>query len=357
MVLALMAGVGGWSAVTGSLPFLRDKEHYCWGAWEQDSGPRVLGEDALSAGGSRSAEESPPTAGRPSGSCTLTVRATSEAGGEEISYADRVAVRYGAAPREAAERRAWLGEFLDARSVRLPGGLSGTVGRDRAVVVLPERCDAGGRPVAVTLRAHGRGASASGEAANPTVLGTDGQVAAMLLDVANAGMREADCAPGTPLALDGGLPGGAAEKDRSGLVPREACEIPGLRGGPGTSTWSWSRADDERLRICSVETDAARGEEPEFAGQFLVVDAPRLVALFDGMAGDKAPGPGWRGKGVVRGDHALVRAECGGRPTVFFQQLADGMRKAAEPDPRGVFAEGADAAARQAGCERIAPAP
>ncbi|MDJ1133765.1 hypothetical protein [Streptomyces iconiensis] len=357
LVLVLVAaGVGGWTAFTGSLPFLQDKEHYCWGAWEQDSGPRVLGGEAVEGGGSRGVKESPPTAGRPSGSCTLTVRAGSGSGGEKVSYSDRVTVRYGAVPDGGTERRAWLGEFLDARSVRLPDGLSGTVGQDRAVVVLPKRCEAGGRPAAVSLRVHGRSTSASGEMANPSLLGTGREVATMLLDAANAGMSKADCARENPLELASSFPGATEESDRSGPVPKEVCDIPGLRGGQDAGTWSWTRADDARLRICTVSTEGAQGEEPELAGQFLIVTEPRLMALFDGMTGDKAPGPGWRGKGVFHEDYAAVRADCDGTDAVFFQQLDKGMREAAEPDPERVFARGVDAAAQRAGCGRVAPA-
>ncbi|NGO69228.1 hypothetical protein [Streptomyces boncukensis] len=375
LALVLAAGgLTGWAAATGTPPFDGDsgQESYCWGAWTQDSGPRVLGGDA----DRRTVRQSAPTTDRPRGTCTVTQRASGSAGGgEQVAYTQRVALRYGTLPRGGAERRAWLGEFLSAQAERLPDGLPGAVGADRGMVVLPKRCDVDGRPVAVTLRAHSRGSSTGGDTANPPAIGTERQVAEMLLSAANRGMDQAGCAADDQLKLTSAFPRGGEDAKRTGAdrtspVPRGVCAIPGLRGGPDSGAWSETGADD-RLQVCTVTKRSAQGEEPELAGQFLAVTEPRLVALFDGMAGSTAPARGWRGKGTLGDGFAVVRASCadgeggegggkrGGAPggdAVFFQQLSEGMRKAADPSPERVFAGGVDAAAKRAGCARVTPA-
>ncbi|MCX3062189.1 hypothetical protein [Streptomyces beihaiensis] len=66
LVLALAGtGLGTWEAGTWPWP----KDRYCWGAWEESSGPGFLGDEALGGGGhgSRSGSETAPAPERPTG--------------------------------------------------------------------------------------------------------------------------------------------------------------------------------------------------------------------------------------------------------------------------------------------------
>ncbi|UQI49637.1 hypothetical protein M1P56_17745 [Streptomyces sp. HU2014] len=358
VALVLAAGAGCWAGGVG--PFA-EKDRYCWGAWEQDSGPGFLGKQAFSGGGTRTATSAAPSAGSPRGTCTVTVRTSSTASGETIRYEDVVSVGYGPVPGPAAERAAWLGEFLQGSAERLPGDLPGLADADRGMLVLPKECDVEGRPAAVTLRTRSTGVSASGTSHSiVATLGT-GDIAKMLLAAAGRGMREAGCAPAGALRLKTPFPtpeqdGHKARTAESSPFPQGVCEITGLRAGEGEA-YVWNQTGgDRRLQICSV-TAAPRGGEPRAAGQFVAVSGlPRLQALFDGMGGEAAPGPGRRGKGTIGARSALVRAGCGEGGIVFFQQLDAAMARAASPGPEQVFANGVRAAAARAGCAPVAPA-
>ncbi|MFC7303215.1 hypothetical protein ACFQVC_03160 [Streptomyces monticola] len=352
-VLALAAaGFGSWALTAGPL----STESYCWGAWEEGSGSPILGDAALKDDGSRKATETSPSADSPHGECTLTVKSASSQGSQKISYEDRVTVRYGTAPRDTADRRAWMGEFLYAGGERLPDGLPGLVDTDRGLLVLPKECDQDGQPTVVTLRAHGTSSSAGDSVANPTSLGVERDVANLLLHAANQGMEKAGCAPDQKLRLTEAFPATEANSPKArseerSPAPSGVCDIPGLRSGD-----NWIQTGrDERLEICSVTTEVPQ-QEPEFAGQFLAVTEPRIVDLFNSMAGNRTPGSGWKGKGVIEDSYAVVKAQCNGAATVFFQQLSEDMQKVSKPGPKQVFANRVNAATERAQCDRITPA-
>ncbi|MBZ6475044.1 hypothetical protein [Streptomyces griseocarneus] len=354
MALALAAGAGCWAGGIG--PF-KSKDRYCWGAWEQDSGPMFLGEKAFYDGGTRTAAETAPSSRDPRGTCTVTVHAESAGSRETIRYEDRVTVSYGVIPGPAAARTEWLGEFLQGESDRLPDDLPGMVGADRGVFVLPKECDVDGRPAAVTLRTRSTGVSASGTSHTivPTLDKRD--IAKMLLAAADHGMRKAGCAPARTPRLASPFPPEETEKartERKSPMRWGVCDIKGLHAGDGESlAWSQTGAD-KRLQICSAT--AVPGADAELAGQFIAVNGlPRLEALFDGMTDEGVPATGWRGKAVLGKSTALVRADCGDKKAVFFQYFSEKMSKAAGPGPERVFANGANAAAKRAGCAPVAP--
>jgi hypothetical protein len=99
LVLVLMgSGLGTWAADTWPWP----KDRYCWGAWEEDSGPEFLGDEAFGEGddGSRTSEETAPTRERPAGSCEVAIASAykDSQGGEKVTIDQRVSVECGSAP-------------------------------------------------------------------------------------------------------------------------------------------------------------------------------------------------------------------------------------------------------------------
>ncbi|MBE9499021.1 hypothetical protein IHE61_12845 [Streptomyces sp. GKU 257-1] len=342
--VAVLAGAGLGTWATGTWPFAR--QSYCWGAWEAREGdrvPRVL--DKTSQDEERSGEQSaPPRKGRRA-TCSVTLRDTGGSG-----YDERVEAEVATVPRGSKERRGWLRTYLDADSAPLPDGLPGLVGRTRAVFVLPEECDsADGLPTAVTVQ----GAGTSPLTAS---MGTEGQVADLLLSLAGTAARASGCAPDEP--FEAGSPLARAGAD-DGLTAQggELCRIPGLRfdldkddhydAGVG--------AVRDDLQTCSVLA-TADVRNPVRAALFAAVSRPRLAALFTGLADDRSPGEGWRGTGEVGEEHGLLTATCTGRPTVFFLQLDAYLAAHADPDPRRVFAAAANSVADRLGCPAVAPA-
>ncbi|MBT2386559.1 hypothetical protein J7E86_23870, partial [Streptomyces sp. ISL-11] len=114
-------------------------------------------------------------------------------------------------------------------------------------------------------------------------------------------------------------------------------------------------AADERL------TEAAGSAHDDFqtcvvsddgrpAARFAMIGRPRLVALFDGLTGDRPPAPGWRAHGRIDANGALVRADCAGRATVFAMRTGPGRTHTRLDDPRRSFPAFVDAVGRRIGC-------
>ncbi|MDF4250395.1 hypothetical protein [Streptomyces sp. WMMB303] len=341
--IAVLAGAGLGTRATETWPF--DRQSYCWGAWEVREGdrvPHVL--DELPEDEERSGEQSaPPRKGRRA-TCSVTLRDTSGSG-----YDERIEAEVATVPRGSKERRDWLRTYLDADSAPLPDGLPGLVGRARAVFVLPEKCDsADGLPTAVTVE----GARTSPLAAS---MGTEEEVADLLLSLAGTAAHASGCAPEEPFEAVSPLARADAD-DSLTAQGAELCRIPGLRfdldkddhydAGVG--------AVRDDLQTCSV-LDTADVRNPVRAALFAAVSRPRLTALFTGLAGDGPPGEGWRGTGEVGEEHGVLTATCAGRPTVFFLQLDAFLAAQADPDPRRVFAAAANSVADRLGCPAVAP--
>ncbi|MEV4329145.1 hypothetical protein AB0K02_01140 [Streptomyces sp. NPDC049597] len=115
--LGVIAGVavgavfatGIWLWATDSGPF---KDAYCWGAWQQNSGPHLLGDEAVDESGAerRGTESAPPAAGRPQGTCTVEVASDDDEDKELLYGGTRLGAEsddkgYGTAgPRRAVYR-------------------------------------------------------------------------------------------------------------------------------------------------------------------------------------------------------------------------------------------------------------
>ncbi|MFH8517317.1 hypothetical protein ACH4CE_19940 [Streptomyces gelaticus] len=329
----LVSGIGLWA--TDSWPF---RDSYCWGAWEQDSGAAFLGEDGLAKSGSeRSATESaPPSAGRRHASCTVTVTSTvpEDDSDEPLTFKEQVTVEYGPVPARAEDRRAWIARYFDGSGARLPDGLDGLVAGDRAMLVLPEGCDADGRPTAVTIRSGSTGDGHLGKVAVPFTIGTRSEVTRMLLDVANTGMRKAGCAPDEPLRTASPF---VTVPEDAGSARSPLCRIPGVTLDFGKRSGYREQVGvvDRRLQTCSVVW-RAQGLPDEPAAQYVMTAEPRLAALFEGL-------PEGAGNG-------LVRAECGGRRTVFYANLGSGLKGSGLPDDRTVFTRFTESVGKRIGC-------
>ncbi|MFI7240940.1 hypothetical protein [Streptomyces qinglanensis] len=344
--IAVLAGAGLGTWATGTWPF--DRQSYCWGAWEVREGdrvPRVLDENSAdSEDGERSGEQSaPPRKGRRA-TCSVALRDKS---GSE--YDERIEAEVATVPRGSKERRDWLRTYLDADSAPLPDGLPGLVGRTRAVFVLPEGCDsADGLPTAVTVE----GVRTS---PLPASMGSEEEVADLLLSLAGTAARASGCAPEEP--FEAVSPLAPADAD-DGLTAQggELCRIPGLRFALDADDHydSGVGAVRDDLQTCSV-LDTADVRNPVRAALFAAVSRPRLTALFTGLADGGSPGKGWRGTGEVGEEHGLLTATCAGRPTVFFLQLDAFLAAHADPDPRRVFAAAANSVADRLGCPAVAP--
>jgi len=321
VVGGLMAGVvfatGIGLYATDSWPF---RDSYCWGAWQENSGARFLGEDVLGESAGRSSEESaPPSAERPHATCTVAVRSTVDDSDsdEPLEFEDKVTVEYGPVPEKAAARHEWLGRYFHGSASPLPDGLDGLVAGDRAMLVLPEACDVDGRPSVVTIRSEGWGDGHLGRLAMPFSIGTYSAVVRMLLDVADTGMARAGCAPDEPLRTTSPLVTVAEDSDSAG---KPLCRIPGVEFdfGSGARYEQQVGAVTPRLQTCSVVW-RSRGEPDEPAAQYVMAGEPRMTALFGGLP-----------EGAAQG---LARATCDGRQTVFYghvQGAFAGDRAAAE---------------------------
>ncbi|MFG2651322.1 hypothetical protein [Streptomyces sp. NPDC048436] len=353
LALALVV-LGGATLVAWAMdagPFRQ--RSYCWGAWQEGSGPQVLGDDFA-----RTAEESGTPQRGEQASCVMafgvpgteemrhvdpTVRGDAP-GAQETAGGHRLVARVGPPPRSTGQpRRAWLAEALYGNAAPLPEGMPGVVGRDRGTLVLPEECDSGDVPMVVTVRSEG----------SVPELDSEREVADLLLSLANAAREKAGCAQGESSRIT--APVRTAQQEETYRGGRPSCRVPGMRieprrgtlGGYASTVW-------ERLQICSLEL-SDKNQDVIARGQFVMTSHPRLTALFAGMAGDRSPGAGWRGKGRVAGGNGLVIAECRGRPTVFSLHLDEELEQGAEPDSRRVFARSANSVAERLGCPAVGP--
>lgn len=329
----LIAGGGFWAKDSG---LFRDR--YCWDAWQQDSGPRFLGDDALGASGSERAAVESGTPGGADGktaTCTLTVSSSvpDDDSTEPIRFEDRVTLGYGPVPEAPGKRRAWIERYFSGTASPLPDDLDGLVAEDRAVLVLPEPCDVRGRPSAVTLWAESRGDGHLGRRQAPLTVGTLPDVARMLLGAAEAGMRKAGCAPDEQLRTTSPMTR-VAERPESAGTP--VCRIPGVTFdlGKGSRYEQQVGVVDDRLQTCSVVW-RQKGAPDEPAAQFVMAATPRTTAVFAGLP-----------EGV---GHGLLRATCAGRETVFYGHVGPGLSGTDEEDRR-VFTGFAESVGGRIGC-------
>ncbi|MCX4671084.1 hypothetical protein OG453_31060 [Streptomyces sp. NBC_01381] len=346
VVLALAAGLGTW-AFQGPLDI---KDRYCWGGWEEDSGPAILGDDGFTGedGHSRTSKGAAPTPDKPAGTCTLAVRSSHTFSDGDTGVQDTtVTVTYGRAPKGAADRLEWLVGYLGDGAMPLPDGLPGAVDADRGLIVLPKRCDTrDGRPVAVTLDARER--SEPDEALPRTVdLGGSRTVAELLVAAANQGMEKAGCAPAEPLRVTSPLL--TLPEKRETFYSDPACRIKGLDldlGDEAESDTDYQVGPVTRdMQSCSVRIGR---DDVQFLDALMVAQ-PRVDALIADVTGEKPPARGWRGKGVIGAGHQVVRAQCAGRPTTFLM-LGSPQREAT-----GHFAAFSNAVAQRLGCPAVAP--
>ncbi|MGW6274248.1 hypothetical protein [Streptomyces sp. NPDC055060] len=347
-VAVLAAGLGTW-AFQGPLA---TKDRYCWGAWEQDSGPGILGDEGFAGDDARSrtAKETPPTPRKPTGSCTLAVHSAHVYSNGDKSIQDTtVTVTYGAAPKAAEHRLTWLNDYLGNGAMPLPDGLPGAVDGARGLLVLPERCDTGdGRATAVTVDARERPGPDDTLTRTPD-LGGSRAVAELLVAAANTGMEKAGCAPAKPLRSPS--PVLTLPEKKETFYSDPACRIQGLDLDLGKEmerdvSYQVGAVTDD-LQSCSVRVGRADVEYLDA----LMVAHPRLDTLVKDLPGDEPPARGWRGRGVLESDHQLVRAQCAGRPTTFLM-LGAPERAAKE----GLFAAFANAVSQRLGCAAVAPA-
>ncbi|MFF9627388.1 hypothetical protein [Streptomyces fradiae] len=312
---ALVAVTAGLWA-TGTWPFRADT--YCWGAWQERDGEGLLGDRVLDKWGALrfSEESSPPTAAHPEGTCEVTVRDRDHSEREVMS----VAAAYGRPPADELDHRTWLAHYLHGSAAPLPDGLDGVVAPDRAVLVLPGACDVDGRPSVVTL---------NGEA------GGRDEMARLLIDLAGTAMREAGCAPRTPLSMTSPVTG-SPQKETLPSYSR-LCGIPGVTfiQNRGTSGDEYMGAYGTRLQICTLDT-ASRSTGAVTGAHYVMAGAPRLAALFDGLP-----------EGPERG---LVRKTCDGRPTVFYGDV-DSLSGTGVPDDETVFARYVRSVGKRIGCD------
>lgn len=357
LVVALLAGgVGTWA--TDTWPF-DGRDRYCWGAWQEDSGPGILGDDGFEGddGRSRTSTGTAPTPGNARGECRLSVASSHTYGdGDKNRQDTTVTVKYGPAPEPAADRVNWLGGYLGDRAMPLPGGLPGVADGSHGLLVLPERCDTrDGRPTAVTLDAKEALDPDDPLPDSPRVGGSQA-VAELLVAAANKGMEAVGCDGGKPLRVDGPVP--TLPERHESFSSGPVCRIPGLDVESDLDKDTALRlsyqvgAVNDDLQSCSAEIGRSlRLGEREDTHLFdaVMVREPRIAALLKGAAGTKAPAKGWRGTGTFASDYRLVQAGCAGRPTSF---LMLGTPPGATED---YFATFTNAVARRLGCAPVAP--
>lgn len=345
LVLALAGtGLGTWAADTWPWP----KDRYCWGAWEEDSGPDFLGDEAFGDDddGSRTGKETAPTRERPTGSCEVAIASDykSSYDGDKVSTDQQVTVEYGPVPKAAEARLATVQDsFLGGDMVPLPDGLPGTVNGRGGLLVLPKSCDAkDGRPTVVTMEASGTYTSGPSYTHNdPADLGGARQAAVLLVAAANRGMAAAGCAPDEPLRVSSPLYDLPGKPEAIFSSSDDVCGIRGLHLDT-EDIEDQTGAATRDLQTCSVRGDRDGVPYLELA----MVAQPRLAAVFDGITGERPAARGWRGTGAIGQKHAIVRADCAGRPATFLM--------GASTDP-GHLAAFANAAAARLGCAPIAP--
>ncbi|MFE0041669.1 hypothetical protein [Streptomyces albireticuli] len=335
-VAALVAAlVALWQ--TQSTPLAR--RTYCWGAWTEGSGPFRDG------GRERAAEESVPTRERPRGHCVLSWRGGRGAG----AYEQRIEVRLGTGPRDAEGRRDWVGGLFAGGDRALPGLLPGFTADGSGALVLPESCDVGGRPSVVTLTSSFTDAADRSSHAGFPDDSSPSRTGELLVRVANRATEATRCSSAPSLRLRPEPPlSSPPPAPATPNTPVGRCAIPGLgedaAGEHLTDTVGGGAGDD--LQSCAV----SGGDDGRPAARFTMVGRPRIVALFDGLTGASAPAPGWRGRGRIDAAGALVRAECGGRPTVFAMRVGPGRTHTRLDDPRHAFPAFVDAMAARIGC-------
>ncbi|WP_406448539.1 hypothetical protein OG782_07095 [Streptomyces sp. NBC_00876] len=328
----LVSGTVLWA--TDSWPF---RDQYCWGAWEQNSGAPFLGDEALGKSGSerRATESAPPSAQRPSGTCTLAV--TSEVEDDDsdqpLTFKERITLEYGPAPAGFTERRAWIARFFHGSASPLPQGFDGMVATDRGMLVLPVTCDVNGRPSTVTIRSESSGDGHLGKVAMPFAIGSVNEVGRMLVDAANTVMEKTGCGPG-PEHITQPVVTVAEDGEPAGTP---LCRIPGMTFdfGKGSRYEQQVGAVTEELQTCSVVWRTLRmPDEP--SAQYVMVRRPRLVALFDRLPEGSAEG--------------LLRTRCGGQPTVFYGHVDTGLKGRGRPDDRRVFDRFTQSVGKRIGC-------
>ncbi|MFI9046898.1 hypothetical protein [Streptomyces sp. NPDC053427] len=345
LVLVLAGtGLGTWAADTWPWP----KDRYCWGAWEEGSGPDFLGDEAFGDDddGSRTGKETAPTRESPTGSCEVAIASDykSSYDGDQVSTDQRVTVEYGPVPKTAKARLAMIQDgFLGGDMVPLPDGLPGTVNGRGGLLVLPKSCDTqDGRPTVVTMQASGTYSSGpSYTQHDPADLGGAREAAVLLVAAANHGMAAAGCAPDEPLKVSSPVYDLPGNKESIFGASDDVCGIRGLHLAT-EDIEDQTGAVTRDLQTCSVRGD--RDGMPYL--NLAMVAQPRLAAVFDGIAGERSAVRGWRGTGTIGEEHAIVRADCAGRPVTFL------MGASTDPDHLAAFA---NAAAARLGCAPIAP--
>ncbi|MFI5689544.1 hypothetical protein [Streptomyces sp. NPDC051636] len=345
LVLVLAGtGLGTWAADTWPWP----KDRYCWGAWEEDSGPDFLGDEAFGDDddGSRTGRETAPTRERPTGSCEVAIASDykSSYDGDKVTTDQKVSVEYGPVPKAAEARLAMVQDgFLGGDMVPLPDGLPGTVNGRGGLLVLPKSCDTqDGRPTVVTMHASGTYANGPSYTQNdPADLGGARQAAVLLVAAANRGMAAAGCAPHEPLRVSSPLYDLPGKQERVFSTSDDVCGIRGLRLDTEDIEYQIGAVTRD-LQTCSVRGD--RDGVPYL--DLAMVAQPRLAAVFDGIAGERPAARDWRGTGTLGKEHAIVRADCAGRPVIFL------MGVSTDPGHLAVFA---NAVAARLGCAPIAP--
>ncbi|MGW7075212.1 hypothetical protein [Streptomyces sp. NPDC054866] len=345
LVLALAGtGLGTWAADTWPWP----KDRYCWGAWEADSGPEFLGDEAFGDDddGSRTAKEAAPTRERPTGSCEIAIDSDykSSYDGDKVSVDQRVSVEYGPVPKAAEARLSMVQDgFLGGDMVALPDGLPGTVNGRGGLLVLPKSCDTeDGRPTVVTMEASGMYSSGPSYTQNdPPGLGGAREAAVLLVAAANRGMAAAGCAPDEPLRVSSPVYDLPGKEERIFSASGDVCGIRGLRLGT-EDIEDQTGAVTRDLQTCSVRGD--RDDVPYL--DLAMVAQPRLAAVFDGIVGERPAARGWRGTGTIGEKHAIVRADCADRTATFLMGASNDS---------GHLAAFANAAAARLGCAPVAP--
>ncbi|MFC6061188.1 hypothetical protein [Streptomyces ochraceiscleroticus] len=343
-VLLIAGGFGTW--ITGSWPFGGDRDRYCWGAWETESGPEFLADSAVEDGGRRTVHETAPTPERPRGRCTVALR-TDESGGSETRT--EITVTYGPAPQDAARRMEWILTYLGDSAVPLPDGLPGATDGSHALLVLPKRCDTrDGRPTAVTLDSDARRSWHGGTSRTSAGIGGARPAAGLVVAAANRGMKAAGCAPERDLRFTSPV---LTLPEGDEIVFTRACRIRGMEFDDDATQGMRHQvgAATRDLQSCSVGTWGRDGGPVLDA---LMVAQPRLNALFDGAVGDAAPARGWRGTGVRADSHQVLRADCAGRSTTFLLR-APSIGEAAAGR---YFAAFTNAVTQRLGCAPVAPA-
>ncbi|MCX4450036.1 MULTISPECIES: hypothetical protein [unclassified Streptomyces] len=335
VVTAAVLATGTVLWKTDSWPF---RDSYCWGAWEQNSGPFFLGDETLGKSGSErgSTQSAAPSAARPHGTCTVSVTSEVEDddSDEPLTFEESVTLEYGPVPAEVKEHRDWLARHFHGSASPLPDGLEGLVAGDRGMLVLPSSCDRDGGPTVVTVRGESTGDGHLGKVAMPFTIGTRADVLRMLLDAANTGMEKAGCAPAQPLRSSSPMVT-VAEDEESAASP--LCRIPGMSFdyGEGSRYKEQVGAVTDRLQTCSVVWKTRRmPDEP--SAQYVMANRSRLVDLF---------------KGLPEGsDQGLVRRSCGGRQTVFYGHVEAGLQDRGRPSDQRVFDRFVESVGKRIGC-------